>query len=815
MKRILTSLALLATLLISSVAQKTGNGSIPSITDKTRGSALYSGFFNFYLDEEEGKIYLEIERMDSEFLMISYLSSGMGSNDVGLDRGRIGSQKVVKFLRSGKKVLMLEPNYRFRADSPDKAERRAVEESFARSVIRGFGIEAEEDGRVLIDLSPLLLSDMNDVAGAMQGSGQGSYRVDPERSVLDPGKIRNFPDNTEFEALITFAGHPEGRYVRQVVPDPGFMTLGQHISFVKLPELGEYQSREFTPECGYISVQYTDLAAPLGEPLTRQLICRHRLEKKDPSVPLSEAVEPIVYYLDPGTPEPMRSALLEGASWWNEAFEAIGYKDAFQVRLLSPEADPLDIRYNVIQWVHRSTRGWSYGNSVIDPRTGEILKGHVSLGSQRVRQDYLIAEAILSPYGEGQESTAEMEEMALARLRQLSAHEVGHTLGFQHNYIASADGRSSVMDYPHPLIRMKDGKIDLSDAYDAGIGEWDKVYVAYGYQDFPEGTDEEKALQEILEGARREGLRYLSDQDARPPGSAHPYTHLWDNGQDACAELERIIGLRMNILDRFSEKSIPRGMPYSEIEDVLVPAYMLHRYQLEAAVKSIGGIEYNYALRGEDLKLEMVPYQIQQICLETVLETLAPEFLAIPKELLAKIPPKPLGYSRDRENFRSRTGLTFDPLSAAEASADLTLSLLLHPQRASRLVSNHAVDPEQPELQVLLDKLIFNTWQTIYNDPYLGEIQRVVNNLTLHHLMRLASDGSASSHTRAVTSLKISELERWITNQMEYTSDIQLVAHYDAALKSIRHYFEHPDEYLHETPLQPPPGQPIGGGLIY
>ncbi|MFC2116347.1 zinc-dependent metalloprotease [Bacteroidota bacterium] len=816
MKRSLLSMTVLIFLFQFSIAQKESGSTTSSISDKTKGCTLYQGYFDFYWNPAEGQVYMELETQDEEFLMISYLSNGMGSNDVGLDRGKIGAQKVVAFHRSGNKVLLVEPNYNFRANSKDELERKAVEESFARSVIWGFKVIAEENGSVLIDVTDLLLSDQNHISTVMSYSGQGAYKVDASRSAINMNRTRNFPENTEFDATLTFSGQPQGRYVGQVVPTASHMTLGQHISFVNLPKLGEYQPRLFTPGSGFISLQYMDLAVPLGESLTKQNIYRHRLEKKNPSAEVSEAVEPIIYYLDPGTPEPMRSALLEGAAWWGEAFEAIGYKDAYQVKLLPEDADPLDIRYNVIQWVHRSTRGWSYGDYVTDPRTGEILKGHVSLGSQRVRQDYMIAEAILSPYGEENAVPSEMEEMALARLRQLSAHEVGHTLGFMHNYIASADGRSSVMDYPHPLITLKDGKIDLSDAYDVGIGEWDKVYVAYGYQDFPKETDEDQELKGILEKARKDGLRFLSDRDAIPKGSAHPANHLWDNGENASEELKRVIELRMQILKQFSEKSIRNGIPYSEIEDLLVPAFMFHRYQLEAAVKTIGGVEYNYALRGEDLQLESVSPEEQRACLETVLETLAPEFLAIPKQVLAKIPPKPLGYQRDRENFKSRTGLTFDPLSAAEASAELTLSLLLNAQRASRLVSNHAVNPRQPELQVLVDKLIFNTWQTVYDDPYLGEIQRVVDNLVLYHLMQLASDRSASTQARAIASVKIDELGRWITEQMEYTRDAQLEAHYSFALKQISYFNEHPDEFEHETPMEPPPGSPIGDcGLNY
>jgi hypothetical protein len=517
-----------------------------------------------------------------------------------------------------------------------------------------------------------------------------------------------------------------------------------------------------------------------------------------------------VYYLDPGTPEPVRSALLEGASWWSEAFEAIGYKDAYQVKLLPPDADPLDIHYNVIQWVHRSTRGWSYGSTITDPRTGQILKGHVSLGSQRIRQDYLIAEALLTPYEAGKPVPGDMQEMALARLRQLSAHEVGHTLGFQHNYIASADGRSSVMDYPHPLVTLKDDSLSLEDAYDTGIGEWDKVFVAYGYQDFPDTVDEEDSLNTILEKARSEGLRFLSDRDARGEGTAHPHTHLWDNASNAVTELERVITVRNHLLERFSEKNIREGKPYSELERVLVPAYMFHRYQLEAAVKTLGGMHYNYALRGEELKLEMVSPEDQLACLDAVLKTIGADFLAIPEEILEIIPPKPLGYSRDREHFNSRTGVTFDPLSAAESAAGQTLTLLFNAQRATRIVENNARASEQPGLQDVLDRIIDATWHIIYVDPFLAEIQRATNNLVLHHMMMMTSDKSALGQVRAIAAYKLDELEQWIKSQLSYSWDIKQEAHYKYTLKQIGYFRQHPEKFEHESPLEPPPGQPIG-----
>ena len=792
------------------ISNGSGEGDGGTITERVSGLDKFEGFFNFYWSDREGKIYLEVDRWNTDFLVVSYLSRGMGSNDVGLDRGKIGAQRVVSFKRSGNKVLLIQPNLDYRADSDDSLEVKAVTESFAASVIWGFTIMVEESGKALIDITDFLLSDQNDIQAILKYTSQGSYHLDVSRSAINMERSKNFPLNTEFDIIQTFEGDNPGRFVRQVVPDPEFITLGQHISFVRLPDLAEYHPRIYMPGCGFISLQYMDLAAPLEEPLTKRYIYRHRLEKKDPYAAVSEAVEPIVYYLDPGTPEPMRSALLEGASWWSEAFEAIGYKDAFQVKLLPADADPLDIRYNVIQWVHRSTRGWSYGSTIIDPRTGEILKGHVSLGSQRVRQDYLIAEAMLSPYESGQPVPGDMQEMALARLRLLSAHEVGHTLGFRHNYIASADDRSSVMDYPHPLVTLKDGVLSLEDAYDTGIGAWDKVLVAYGYQDFPEATDQEDTLQAILERASSAGLRYISDRDAIGEGSAHPYAHLWDNASNSVAELERIIKIRSLLLKRFSERNIREGIPYSELERVLVPAYLFHRYQLEAAAKSLGGVEYNYAIRGGKLVLDMVSPAEQRACLDAVLKTIEADFLAIPEGILQIIPPKPPGYSRDREHFKSRTGVTFDPMAAAETAADQALSLLFNAARATRIVEHHARDPEQPGLQDVLDRIIDASWHIIYVDPYLAEIQRTTNNLVLHHLMALATDRSVPMQVRAIADIKLEELKEWIESQLAYSWDTAQEAHFKYALKRLDYFRLHPEEFEHESPLEPPPGQPIG-----
>jgi hypothetical protein len=782
-----------------------------AIAEKTAGMQKFPGYVTFYWDARGGKLWLEIDRWDREFLYVNSLPAGIGSNDIGLDRGQLGQSRVVKFQRSGPRVLLIQPNYSYRAltDNPD--ERRAVEDAFAQSVLWGFEVAAEEANRVLVDASAFFLRDAHDVIGTLRRTQQGNYRLEASRSAFSLPHMKNFPKNTEVEVILTFVGDDPGPWVQQVVPTPQAITVRQRHSFIELPDTN-YRMRAFDPRAGYFGISYMDYAAPISEPITKRFIARHRLQKKNPSAAVSEPVRPIVYYLDRGTPEPIRSALLEGARWWNQAFEAAGYKDAFRVELMPEGADMMDVRYNVIQWVHRSTRGWSYGSTVVDPRTGEIIKGHVSLGSLRVRQDYLIAEGLLAPYEEGKPLNPAMQEMALARLRQLSAHEVGHTLGLAHNYIASSANRASVMDYPHPLVNINsDGTLDLSHAYAAGIGEWDKVAIAYGYQDFPAGTDERSALNKILTDAMQRGLIFLTDQDARPPGSAHPRTHLWDNGANAVDELNRIMNVRRIALARFGENNIRPGQPMTTLEEVLVPLYLGHRYQVEAAVKVLGGLTYTYALRGDgQTATELVPPEEQRRALTALLNTLTPEALDVPDRIARLIPPRAYGYDRHRELFRGRTGITFDRLAPVEAAATHTVSLLLHHERAARLVEFNSADKRFPGLGEVIDQLLNATWKAARAAGDRAEVQRVVDNVVLYHLLSLAVNESALGQVRAIASSKIEELKNWLTQQLKTTTDANQRAHLAFALSQIKLFQEDPKKITVPRPADPPPGQPIG-----
>ena len=783
----------------------------PTISEKVAGMEKFPGYFPFYWEAKTGKLWLEIEKWNTEFLYVESLPAGIGSNDIGLDRGQLGQSYIVRFDRVGPRVLLVAPNYDFRAITNNIDERLAVKDAFAESTLWGFEVAAEENNRVLVDATSFYLRDVHQVTNTLQRSQQGNYRLDPARSVFYLPNTKNFPLNTEVETTLTFTGEPAGQFVRQVVPAPEAITVRERHSFVQLPGPG-FKPRVFDPRASYSGINYMDFATPIEDPITKRFIARHRLQKKDPNAAVSDPVEPIVYYVDRGAPEPVRSALIEGASWWNQAFTAIGYKDAFRVEVMPPNVDPMDVRYNVIQWVHRSTRGWSYGNSLTDPRTGEIIQGRVSLGSLRDRQDFLIAEGLLAPYEKGKPLSPKLLEMVLARLRQLAAHEVGHTLGLQHNYAASPVNRASVMDYPAPYAKLgADGIPDLSDAYAKGIGEWDKVSIAYGYQDFPGGVDEKSALDQILSQAFARGLMYLTDQDARPASASSSVAHLWDNGNNVIDELGNVMKVRAAALRRFGENNIRDSEPMATIEDVLVPIYMYHRYQVEAVAKVVGGQDYTFSLKGKgDHNPQIVSPEEQRRALTVVLDTLKPDALMLPEALLRLIPPRPSGYPRTREDFRIRTQPAFDALAPAEAITDHVSNFLFNPERAARLVQFHARDMRNPGLTEVIDRIISSTWKAPAATGYAGEIQHTVDMVILGDLMGLAANERAPNQVRAIAELKVDQLKNWLATQRMLTMDESHRAFLFYATEQIKRFQEDPKKMNLTRPQDPPDGQPIG-----
>ena len=765
----------------------------------------YDGYFTFYYDASDDKLYLEVDKLDTEFLYVHSLSEGIGSNDIGLDRGQLGDGVVVKFRKAGNKLLLIQPNQRYRALTKNEDERKSIEEAFAKSVLHGFVIKEQKNNTYLVDATDFFMRDAHGVANRLEQHEQGSYSLDKTRSAFNIDRTKAFPKNVEFDVLLTFIGKPKGYNIRSVTPDASSVTVHQHHSFVELPDKN-YKPRVFDPRSGSYPMMYSDYATPVNQSLVKRFIYRHRLEKKDPSAAISEALEPIIYYLDRGAPEPVRSALLEGAGWWNQAFEAIGYKNAFQVQLLPEGVDPLDVRYNVIQWVHRSTRGWSYGGSISDPRTGEIIKGHVSLGSLRIRQDFLIAQALQAPYANNDTNDHLALEMALARIRQLSAHEVGHTLGFTHNFAASTINRASVMDYPHPQIHIKDGIIDFSNAYAIGIGAWDKVTVAYSYQDFM--NDEEDELLNILNEAFAKGLRFISDQDARPNGSAHAYGHLWDNGSDISDELISVLNIRKKAIENFSADHIKSSQPYSVLEDVFVPLYFFHRYQTEAVSKLIGGLYYNYAVKGDNqLIVKRVSGETERKALNTILKTIDVETIAVPERLLDLFPPRAIGYSRTRESFKSKNGVAFDPFACVETASEMTLELLFHPERTSRLIQHKSLDESQLGLDEVIDLVIQNSFKKNHQSRYYQELQNVVNAQVLNQLCYIAANENSYQQVHAIVNAKLDEILIWLKTLK--STGVQKMYEFEL-IQTIDNFKKDPSKFKKINAPKIPDGSPIG-----
>ena len=780
------------------------------------------GFLPLHWDAKSGRLYLEIPRLDVDMLYFDSLPFGTGSNDLGLDRGQVSGAKLVRFERFGPKVFLVRPNQYFRSSADDPAEQLAVRQSFPESILASFAVAAENaagaggPGAVLVDATDFFVRDAHGVADALVK--QGPYKLDPARSAIAVNATKAFPMNTEVEAILTFASEApvRGSFVADVTPDSHALTLREHQSFLELPGPG-FSPRRFDSRAGYFPFPYRDYAAPLGAPLEQRFILRHRLVKQDSTCTQAcRPVKPIQYFVDRGAPEPIRSALVEGARWWDQAFQAAGWAPGtFRVDVLPEGADPMDARYNIIQWVHRFTRGWSYGHPVADPRTGEIIKGNVTLGSLRGRQDYLIAEALLSPYVSGKKPAPEndpMLVMALARTRQLAAHETGHTLGLAHNFAASAYPHApsesvSVMDYPHPWITLgKDGVPDLSSAYAVNIGVWDKLAINYGYRQFAENAAERTELDGILRQATKSGLVFISDEDARPQGGAHPFAHLWDNGTDAADELERMLKIRAAALARFSENAIVSGVPLAQLQDVLVPLYLLHRYQAEASIKIIGGLDYRYQLRSDgQMNPVIVSDEEQRKALRAVLKTLSADTLTLPETLLKSMPPRPPGFERTRESFPAETGLTFDPIAAAQSAADLTLSVLFDPQRAARLVEYNA-RAHTPSLGEVIDAALQVNRPAAAATPggsrgLRAEVQSAVYARTVEALLSLAADSKSSVEVRAITYAKLEDIKR----RSNVTSPLEAYL-----VHRIKEFQDDPAKFVVAKPVEAPPGMPIG-----
>ncbi|NIU35136.1 MAG: DUF5117 domain-containing protein, partial [Gemmatimonadetes bacterium] len=772
----------------------------PTIAAHTGRMDTRAGYLPLHWDEAEGRLLVEVPRLDEEFLYLTSLATGVGSNRLGLDRGEIDSEFLARFERTGPKVFLVLRNPTFRVENvPPEADprtlqslRRSVEESFPTSTVGAFEIVAEEGGRVLVDMTAFFLRDAVGVSARLRATNQGSYGVDEDRSRIHLAATKAFPENTEVEAALTFTADDPGGEVRRHSPDGRTITVRQHHSFVKLPAPG-FRPRRFDPRIGLFGVRFFDYGSALDEGYVKRYAIRHRLEKRDPDAEMSEPVEPIVYYLDPAVPEPYRSAFVEGGMWWNEVFEAAGFRNAFRIEDMPPDMDPLDARYNVIQWVHRTEAGSSIGPSFVDPRTGEIIKAAVRMDSHRSLVDFNLwagtvpatalgsgarggsgglrrsgagspsggpgnapwrgdAEVFMGSRGELDwlatlDPDVDAEEFAMARRRQHSAHEIGHTLGLAHNFIAASYGRASVMDYPAPLIELEDGRITLRDAYRDGPGLYDTLAIRYGYTPFPEGREEE-GLEAIVREAEERGALFITNPNAAA-SDAYPAASTWINGSDVLSELERVAAVRRFLIDAFDETAIDPGEPMWRLNERFVPVYLHHRYTLTAAIKSLGGMEYSYAVRGDSgPPTRIVSADRQRRALDLLASALRPAELAIPEEAVRIMAPRPFGYAPDQRAFATRGAPAFDQLGAARTLAEMIVGGILHPRRMARLAAFHERDGDLPAPEEVVARLVSETWGRPARGDHAGLV-RVAQRVVVDRLIELAARDDAPVEARA------------------------------------------------------------------
>ncbi len=710
--------------------------------------------------ERDGKIVLTLPKPASDgiaarYVYIAQVETGLGSAAVGVDRGAWLMNGIIRFRRIGGKVVAELENQTFVAPGGSAAEQAAVANSFSNATLWvGDIAETKADGSFTFDFAPFLAMDHFGFARQLGGDAN-RYTLDARRSLADPAKVKVFPRNAEFSALLSFTSDKPSAELRNVSPTGPDVAMWVRHSLVALP------TEAFAPRTdpygfAFSSFKY-DYSAPLSAPMLKKMALRHRLERVDPADPTSPVKEPITFYIDPAAPEPVRQALADGVGWWSDAFDAAGLPGAFKVAILPEGADPLDLRYNVVNWVNRATRGWSYGGMMVDPRTGEVLKGSVMLGSLRVRQDILIFQALV---GAGLSETGQPNDpvaTALARIRQLGAHEVGHALGFSHNFAGSGQDRYSVMDYPAPRVKLTDGKIDLTDAYGAGTGEWDRFVVRYLYA---ARTDEEARA--MVAEARAQGLRFVGDGDARGFDTANPQGALWDDGGDPVGELDRVMQVRRAALARFDIDAIPGGQDMASLRRAFVPIWLLHRYQSEAAAKALGGVVAPVALAGEDAAVTVVAPGSQHAALDALVGALSVEALTVPARLqpiLSFGPGSDGDYQTDIEVMPTAGGPVFDTLRATEIGAVHILDSLLDAQRLNRVDMQHAADPAIPSANDVVARLLGHA-DAVAGEGAVG--RRIATTIVLD-LARTAREGKLA---RAIALQIDGQLGAWGKRQL-------------------------------------------------
>ncbi len=794
--------------------------------DRTAGMARQDGFIPLYWDAARGRVLLEVPAFDRDVLYYVSAASGAGSVELPFDRGILLTE-VIHFQRSGPRVLVVAQNLRYRVVGGSAAQVENVRDSFATSVLASLPVEADEGGRVLVDASPLFLRDAADVEGRLRRANQGTFRLDTGRSGFHAPRIKSFPQNAEIETIVTFAADNPGLLVNNVTPDGRAFTLRIHHSFLRAPE--GYTPRVADPRIGVSTIAFRDYGRPVNEDTEVQWITRWRLEKRDPAAAMSEPRVPIVFYLDPGIPEPTRSAMRDGALWWNKAFEAAGFRNAVQVKDPTPDMDPMDIRYAWILWINRDERGFSSGGTFRDPRTGEILGSKTRMDSHRIRTignywesytpttggddalfvgDTDLLEALAQPAAAG--LPAAQRDLVLLRQSLLTAHELGHVMGFQHNFSSSLDNFASVMEYPTPRVKVTAGKLDLSDAFQRAIGPYDEMTARYAYADFPAGKERD-GLEAVIREMRAKGLHYVPETDPR---------WTWYDDRATPAEyLRETMAARAIMLASYGPNVLKPGEPIGALRDMrLWMTYLHHRWAIESGLRYVGGMYHEYVVKGDTVPpTTIVPAATQREVLGLLMSALDPAALELPERLLAQLPPHPNG------NLEDIAGdYAFDHLRAARILSAMVLADLLEPARTARLVAFADRQSDALTLPEVLQAVLRATWTGARPaTPMQRSLRRVTERAALDAMMILGGHADATPDVRAVVLQEVGRLGQSLGARKD--DDPVTEAHLRQAERDITRYLQNPaanapkvvapgwgERPRSRYPLNP--GPPLGGG---